>query len=58
MIMGLEIINDNEKIIRLINELTIDVLQYIHVSNIVKANKRINDLVLLIEPKMKVYMNK
>lgn len=56
--MGLEIINDNEKIIRLINELTIDVLQYIHVSNIVKANKRINDLVLLIEPKMKVYMNK
>ena len=58
MIMGLEIINDNEKIIRLINELTIDVLQYIHVSNIFKANKRINDLVLLIEPKMKVYMNK
>ena len=39
-------------------ELTNDVLQYINASNIIKNNEKINELVLLIEPKMNAYMNK
>ena len=40
------------------NELTSDVLLYIHASEIVKNNMDINRLVLLIEPRMKAYMDK